>query len=413
MKHYLILKNIILFAIILPVLPLHAQTVNDYVLLPSSATLRPNQSLTLTIKKLDSTSGFPVKEATDIGLGDAKTPHWMMNGNSTTLSGSEGTLNPDLSFLKATYTAPSKIPAKNPVAISVSFQPDDKSKTLVTLICNIKIVDAPYKVTMHVNVSGPDGLHWELEGESFAKLVSFADGTNQIKNHDGTRNMHLHVISASSAHMLLIGKYDYDIPYTLNVGNIAQSDTVPAVISFDSFDPTKDGKFLGQNYRVLKEVVNCPACTTGIIRGCFSDIERSEANTAKERDYAELDEVKQIKEHLKDPNYLKTPQGKKDLLKMQKIMEERGRGDLFKNLNQKPAGTSQSTEDFVKGMQGTQTNPLAYGVPVMPNTPVNMGTLLKFKGTFNKKNSIPLNIFQEESVGDLKGSIVIKVEKLN
>ncbi|SFV27740.1 hypothetical protein SAMN05660895_0177 [Thermoflavifilum thermophilum] len=392
---------------------LSAQTTDEYALVPASATLNCGESITLAIKRIDTSTYLPTQSAKNIGIGDAASPVWMINGNSNNLTGSEGTLQPDLTFLKATYTAPAKVPVKNPVAIAVSFHSDENSKTLLTLVCNIKIVEAVYKVTMHVNITGADNLHWELTGLSYANLISFADGTSQLKPVDGTRDMHLHVLSASTKHMKLVGQYDYPIPFTLNIGNIRKPGPVQAVISFDTFSPSENGKNSSEPYQTQDHIIDLPGMTSHLVQNLFYDIEANVAQQSKAKEYAELDEVKQIQAHAKDANYWHTPQGKADLLKLQKIMEERGRGNLFQTMNQSSGEHPKADSAFVEGMKGTQFNPSAYGIPPMKETPSIMGNFLQFKGTFNNQSATPLNILQENAInGALQGSITIKVEKL-
>jgi len=408
------LKTIIICIGIFNTMHLSAQTGYEYALVPSSATLNCGESITLVIKRIDTTTYLPTQLATEIGVGNVATPVWMINGNSNNLTGSEGTLQPDLTFIKATYTAPAKVPAKNPIAIAVSFQPSENSKTLLILVCNIKIVEAAYKVTMHVNITGADELHWEFTGVSYAKLISFADGTSQLKPVDGTRNMHVHVLSASTKHLKLVGQYDYPIPFTLNIGNIRKPGPVQAVISFDTFSPSENGKNSSEPYRTQDHIIDLPGMTSHLVQNLFYDIEANVAQQSKAKYYTELDEVKQIQAHAKEANYWHTPQGKADLLKLQKIMEERGRGDLFQKMNnESSAPPSKANSAFVEGMKGTQSHPSAYGIPPMKETPSIMGNFLQFKGTFNNQSATPLNIFQENGInGALQGSIIIKVEKL-
>ncbi|RTL48832.1 MAG: hypothetical protein EKK39_11860 [Sphingobacteriales bacterium] len=277
----------------------------------------------------------------------------------------------------------------------------------------IQVEDEKYKLTMNVNITGADGLHWQLSGEVITKLISYADGTFQLKAVDGTRNMPVHVLSASTRHMKLIGKYDYTIPFTLNIGNIYKKGTTPAKIAFDTFSPSENGWISSEPYRVKDGVVDLPGFTSHLVQNLFYDIEKNVAKKSKTKEYQELAEVEQIKAHAKDANYWHTAQGKSDMLKLQKIMEERGRGDLFTKMSNSPLQHSKADSAFVEGMRGTQFNPSAYGLPPMKDNPSIMGNFLQFTGTFNNQSETPLNIFQENDInGALQGSITIKVEKL-
>ncbi len=278
----------------------------------------------------------------------------------------------------------------------------------------IQVGNETYKLTMDVDITGADGLHWQLKGEVITKLISYTDGTFQLKAVDGTRNMPVHVLSASTAHMKLVGQYDYSIPFTLNIGNIRKPGAVQTKISFDTFSPSENGKNSSEPYQTPDGVHDFPGMTSHLVQNLFYDIEVNVAKKSEAPEMIELAEVKQIQSHAKDANYWHTPQGKADMLKLQKIMEERGRGDLFQKMSKTSGQHSKADSAFVEGMRGTQSNPSAYGVPPMKNTPSIMGNLLQLTGTFNDQSATPLNILQEGNVGGaLKGSIVIKAEKLS
>jgi len=281
-------------------------------------------------------------------------------------------------------------------------------------LVKIQVGNEKYDVTMDLDITGADALHWQLRGEVVTKLISYTDGTFQLKPIDNTRNMPVHVLSAATAHMKLVGQYDYRIPFTLNIGNIRKTDNVQAIIAFDSFSPSENGRNRSEPYQTPARVIDFPGWTSHLVQNLFYDIEKHVANTSEATDYIDLAEMKKIQAHAKDPSYWKTAQGKADLLKMQKIMEEKGRGDLFTKMNNSSAQHSKADSSFIEGMRGTQFNPSAYGVPPMKNSPSISGNLLQFSGSFNDQSSTPLKILQEgDAGGALKGSIVIKVEKIN
>lgn len=278
----------------------------------------------------------------------------------------------------------------------------------------IEVGDETYKVAMDLDITGPDALHWQLKGEVLTKLISYADGTFQLKPVDKTRNMPVHVLSASTAHMKLVGQYDYPIPFTLNIGNIRKARNVTAKITFDTYSPSVNGQNSSEPYQTPGGVHDFPGWTSHLVQNLFYDIERNVGEKSEAPEMIELAEMKKIQAHAKDPNYWHTAQGKADLLKMQKIMEERGRGDLFTRMSNSSGQHSKADSAFVEGMRGTQFNPSDYGVPPMKNSTSILGNLLQFAGTFNDQSFTPLKILQEGNAGSaLKGSIVIKVEKIN
>ena len=390
--------------------PLSAQTVYDYVLTPVSATLQPNGTLHLTIKKLDSAGDHP-HLATDVGI--AETPKWTING-STNASSSDGTLLPDLSFLNATYTAPAKAPAKNPVAIAVQFHPDPNKKQIATLICNVKIVSAKYKVVMDGEITGPKGIHYKLHGESYRNLESFTDGTAALVSYDGSKNMHVTVSAAGvPGKMWLVNPLEYDIPVVFNIGNINKSTKVPAKISIETFSPSQMGRNVAEKYWTPAGIMNFPGGISHMFTSTFYEIAASSARETGKKAKFDMDFAKRLKAHEGDASYFKTAQGKADLLQMQKFMQEHGHGNIYSGTKGPHANSSAYSKAFVEGMRKTQTNPSAYSTPPNANTPTVIGGVLEFDASFDSRSKTPVNLFQEASPGGgINGRINIYVEKL-
>ncbi len=95
--------------------------------------------------------------------------NWTIDGKSRDQQDPSRRFPEDYGWFKATtveYTAPDKIPPRNPVAIAVSFHPSANSKSLVTLICNVTVVSG-YKVTAEMELTGPVGIHIVLRGEHY------------------------------------------------------------------------------------------------------------------------------------------------------------------------------------------------------------------------------------------------------
>ncbi len=145
----------LLFILILVTIRSHSygQSVNNYLLIPGSTSLLP----------VDEQMKFSIYWYSDDGIlhegvnsfSKNQLPEWTINGQTwTSQNPANGKLSVDLGFEKATYTAPSKVPATNPVVIAVRFHASDTSKEMVTLICNLKIIDPGNKWYVSFTYSG-------------------------------------------------------------------------------------------------------------------------------------------------------------------------------------------------------------------------------------------------------------------
>jgi hypothetical protein len=392
---------------------LKAQTVNNYFMAPSSSlTLNVNQTATLKIGYIDANGDIAPQEKLDVGI--EQTPHWMLNGRDVSSASNDGHLSPDLTFLTATYQAPPTVPAKNPVAVAVSFHPGDTAKGLVTLICNIKIVSAKYKVVLDGEITGPKGLHFNLHGESYRNLEAFADGTSALVSYDGSKNMHVTVSAAGvPGKMWLVSPKEYNIPVVINVGNTSKSTKVPAKISIETFSPSKMGRNQAENYWTPAGIKSFPGNISHIFEGTFYQMAISTANENGVKANHDLAFAQRLKAHEGDASYFKTAQGKADLLEMQKYMQEHGHGNIYSGTLKPPSNSNAYSKAFVEGMRKTQTDPSSYGTPPDVNNPTVMGGILHFQSTFDTKSKTPTNIFEEASPGGgLHGRINIYVKKL-
>lgn len=94
---------------------------------------------------------------------------WTINGNSLSQANpADGNLSSNFDLVSATYTAPQKVPSKNPVAVSIAFKLSDTSKMVLFLTCNITVTE----VENYMNVSTPyctDYLEFVQPKNEFAK----------------------------------------------------------------------------------------------------------------------------------------------------------------------------------------------------------------------------------------------------
>jgi hypothetical protein len=131
----------------------HAQNIGDFVLLPGSASILPVDEQMKFIIQWYSGDGTPHEGVNAYSKGQL--PEWAINGQPwTNQNPANGKLSLKLTFEKATYAASSKIPPANPLVISVRFHASDTSKEMITLICNVTIVDPGNKWYVSFTYSG-------------------------------------------------------------------------------------------------------------------------------------------------------------------------------------------------------------------------------------------------------------------
>ena len=152
---------------------LFAQNNIEQVLLPQSFLLPTRESIKLNTFWYD-TSGLPYK-----GLGNQANgniplpPQWYINGKpENAQSFSDGVLTVDPSLQSATYLAPLGIPAKNPVAISVSFADPNDIKKTITLVSNITIVEPGKNWYVTYTYSGAKNTSSKSGDETYQKKES-------------------------------------------------------------------------------------------------------------------------------------------------------------------------------------------------------------------------------------------------
>ncbi len=131
----------------------YSQNVTNYVLLPGSSSMLPvGEQMKFAIQWY-SDDGLPHEGVN--AFTKKQVPQWTVNGQPyTNQNPANGQLSIDLNLERATYTAPSKIPSANPVVIAVKFPASDTSKEMVTLICQVKIVDSGNKWYVSFTYSG-------------------------------------------------------------------------------------------------------------------------------------------------------------------------------------------------------------------------------------------------------------------
>jgi hypothetical protein len=159
----------------------------DFVLSPSSKTLLKGTSVTLKLtgfsrdknitEEDDLVPLIPTSELDDDGLVplpnipaieerlmDFRVKQWTLNGSAAPVSNSNGTLSP--SGLTATYTAPNKRPANNPVAVTVQLESSNKEgkKASFYVTSTISVVESDLYLLVTINGSSYEYFQYGVNG---------------------------------------------------------------------------------------------------------------------------------------------------------------------------------------------------------------------------------------------------------
>jgi hypothetical protein len=393
----------------------YSQDASSYTMFPgASATVFTGGKLKLFFQYF-ATNGAPIK-----GTSDGTMANWTINGNPAAQADpAEGTLKITDDFLAATveYTAPDKVPPRNPVAIAVTLHPKAGSKSNVTLICNVSVV-AGYKVTAEMELTGPDGIHIILSGESITQLKPLADGTNMLEPVDKKSDMNVTVKEFSMAKgMSLVGPWQYKIPIFISIGKINGNGTSSAKMVIQRFGTDQTETYMANGHTLQAHMIH-PLFFNAFIK---DEIQTQQTNLTDEQD--EEAWAKRMQAHQGDPAYFKTTQGKADVERMQKLQQELGgnisnqdpkskqlAAQIAQKAQQDPnyIGSAQYQQDLGKMQMLKASNEgLGENAPTA-NTPL-MG-VLNIDGSFNVSGNTVFEITKESTAGGaLHAQIKIKI----
>ncbi len=130
-------KEVLLFILLLPAIIVSAQinsTAMDYFFFPGNEiSIPPNARVLLSVKQM--IDDVPA----DALLSNEQ---WTIDGKDlSSQNNEEGNFKlQTLQFDKGNYTAPAKVPPRNPVVITLSFQPEGQKEKII-LYCRIHIID--------------------------------------------------------------------------------------------------------------------------------------------------------------------------------------------------------------------------------------------------------------------------------
>lgn len=447
-------------------LSVKAQENEGFVLNPSQPkALAPNQSVQINLAYIPVSDSDTTISFTGTSLSEYVI-QWTVNGKKmNTLSPADGTLHASHGFNLASviYTAPAVAPAKNPVAVAVQIKTKDGSS--LWLVCNIQILKAQYKITLEAEQILPQaGQDIKLLGECYATLQPLDDGTYMLEPVDKTRNMNVtikqnKIANADGAVSQIILPQQYKFLFLFSIVNMDKnSKTGKATVYLNTTAPqsgtvknetTSDGKTVttivdidkGSVTTIAPGYTNTYTLPTGgnlyvmdaithldLLSGFASDINTTMQNVNQNIADAQqkMEWAKRMQAHQNDPNYYKSAQGKKDMLKMQTLQQQVGRNiknesnttadirqEMTKKMEKDPnyAGSDQFHQDLEKLQMNHDADKTIGGKPAMAE--VATGTArLRIAGTFNTGSSEAFSESRENDTGPMHTTIKMKVEKM-
>jgi hypothetical protein len=389
-----------------------AQDATNYILIPGS-------TATVTTGGHIQISFYYVGSKLVQGTSDASMGVWTINGNAS--NPAEGTLKikDPMAATTVEYTAPDKIPPTNPVAVAVQFHPSAGSKSVVFLICNITVV-AGYKVKADMELTGPEGIHIVLSGESITKLKPLADGTNMLEPVDAKSDMKITVKSFSLPKgSTLVSPWQYTIPIFLSIGKISNNGSAPAKMVFSQFGPDQMETIMVEGHTTTAHMIH-QLFFNAFVNETIQTMKSNLADMSDQKAWAE-----RMQAHRNDPAYFKTAQGKADLQRMQKLRQELGGNisnpdknadDLSRQIAQKAQsdpnylGSAEYQQDLGK-QQMLSASKKNSGLNT-PSANTRLSGELNIEGKFYSGGSEPLEMTKEStSEGALHATIKISVTK--
>ncbi|HVW27290.1 MAG TPA: hypothetical protein VHC69_18115 [Polyangiaceae bacterium] len=152
----------------------------DLALSSETDVLFANSSTELHVVKLHTAGGY----AGIVGPASTGNPTWALDGVPPSGKTADGEL--DILANAAAYTAPTQIPATNPVAVSVSFTADDGTK--VSLVQNLYILAHKYgfKVTLTNNATCTGGSGYAYDYSTTGTIDLSLDGSFNISSSNAS-----------------------------------------------------------------------------------------------------------------------------------------------------------------------------------------------------------------------------------
>lgn len=297
---------------------------------------------------------------------------------------------------------------------------------------DIDVIDNLYQLTADFNAVGPDGTNYHFIGECKVYLKALDDGTSMLAPLDKSRQMDLTIEKAAlTSHSIFEGPNRYKIPFLFTTDKRDPKHPGPlnATFALNTVCP-QSGKvewtFTAGGHKVkytcdidkgiLTYLPGGPVPVTGAVGKPYAmdastDLDilqyfgeqqvlnNTGENLGKSNDL--LIFMRRMQAHQHDPAYFNTPQGKADMQRMSAFQRQSGSdGNMPKNFKQ-AALYNLANKDIPPANSANRAR-------MLPGT-----ARIRVKGAFNSEtNDIAFDSVTEGSVGPLKASIKVTVQKL-
>ncbi|MGH2563257.1 MAG: hypothetical protein ACRDE5_02010, partial [Ginsengibacter sp.] len=322
---------------------------------------------------------------------------WTINGHDLNhLTSSDGTLKTasPLNFSEMNYTAPSALPAKNPVTITVRFHPDPLGKEIVILQCAVTIVDA-YKVSGDVILTSDlTGMDMKLHIEDFVRYTVLNNGAAILEPLNGKGTLRVKVekdimLNKNGGLGKYISPMEFDMPVLISIDKQG-SKTGAATFYFKSFSsPDNDETYLMTSGAASQQVKQNYVNHT-VFNVFFKDIQKAMTENIS-NGQATIEWANRMKAIQNKPRDQLTEQDKKDIAQLRALQQKTGKENPFGNVpigDGMKVGGNYSTADLNR-----QAPAMAVGNGAGElNVPCTFNPVAKTVLEVNKEGSDPGNV---------------------
>lgn len=155
-------RRVLAIAAVLAALsPAHGRArTDDHYLIPGDAHVGIEQTITLSVHTIDADNNL-IPNTLDVST----TLTWTLNGKTVDAqNAADGHLAPGLVQTTAVYTAPRTVPARNPVAVAVTFRLKPTGPA-TTIVANITVVDKGNFFSLTGPFQDPTLTHYQLNDQ--------------------------------------------------------------------------------------------------------------------------------------------------------------------------------------------------------------------------------------------------------